>query len=70
MPLWNDKQDPIRSTGETGALPEISRRPPPMPGETTAPVGPDRSDELPAAPAGSSDLLLGAGAVFEGKLTF
>jgi cytoskeletal protein CcmA (bactofilin family) len=60
------KQDPMRGPGEAGAIPPPVAPPPVM------------KHEEPAAPAtreetkigASSDLLLGAGAEFEGKLTF
>jgi len=67
MPLWNDKPDPLRPSGDVGALPDSPRRPPPLQPDTTAAPAP-RGDE--SATGGSGDVLIGVGAEFEGKLTF
>jgi cytoskeletal protein CcmA (bactofilin family) len=70
MPLRNDKQDPLRSAGDTGPLADVSRRPPPLPGEPAIQGESHKGDGPSTSPDGSGDLLLGAGAEFEGKLTF
>jgi len=70
MALWN-KQEP--SPGPTGAVPASAPSASPAPKlEERAAMAETTRPELPASSAagGTSDLLLGAGAEFEGKLTF
>lgn len=79
MSLWN-KQDLTNEAGAIPAAPKQQAYPPAA--KTRDPVVPSaaqheesypmatRSEEIPARPTGTSDLLLGAGAEFEGKLTF
>ena len=70
MSLWN-KQEP--SPGPTGAEPASVPFASPAPKLEERPAMPVTTrQELPASSAvgGTSDLLLGAGAEFEGKLTF
>jgi cytoskeletal protein CcmA (bactofilin family) len=60
------KQDPMRSTSEAVAIPPPVAPPPVAKHEEPAAPGQREEPKLGA----SSDLLLGAGAEFEGKLTF
>lgn len=82
MSLWN-KQEPASETGAIPATPPAKQQTSYNPAaKTRDPVAPSaaqheesysmatKSEEIPARPTGSSDLLLGAGAEFEGKLTF
>jgi cytoskeletal protein CcmA (bactofilin family) len=72
MALWNPKQDmmPAPAPGAApGRVPELSQprnddlhAPPPVPVS--------RREDVAPPPASSSDLLLGPGAEFDGKLTF
>jgi cytoskeletal protein CcmA (bactofilin family) len=64
MALWNQKQEP--TTGPEGSPPSPARPPDAPPSRQEAPPAP-RPEESPSA---SSDLLLGPGAEFDGKLTF
>ena len=61
------KQDPMRGAAEAGAIPPPVAAPPPAI-KHEEPVAPAPRDETKLG--ASSDLLLGAGAEFEGKLTF
>ena len=68
MALWN-KQDPLPATTAAGPIPVPVAMPVPK-HEESLPMAMMTREE-PAMPlGGSSDLLLGAGAEFEGKLTF
>lgn len=72
MPFWNKQehsgpwsaQPPTPREGAAAAL-----TPPARP-EGNVAILPMKRDEIPTNLGGSSDLLLGAGAEFEGKLTF
>ena len=73
MAFWTNKQQPTPETTEPGTSmdPAPSTPPPPAPrDEEPYPMAMMKRDELPSALGGTSDLLLGAGAEFEGKLTF
>src|SRR5512138_1947619 len=74
MAFWTNKQQPTPETTETtgaSTSPEPSPPPPPAPrNEEPYPMAMMKRDELPSTLGGTSDLLLGAGAEFEGKLTF
>ena len=68
MSLWN-KQEPLPANREAGPIP-VPFSPVPQPKESF-PMAVQTREEVPNTPLGSSsDLLLGAGAEFEGKLTF
>jgi cytoskeletal protein CcmA (bactofilin family) len=68
MSLWN-KQEPLPATREAGPIP-VPFAPVPQHKESF-PMAVLTREEVPNTPLGSSsDLLLGAGAEFEGKLTF
>src|ERR1700687_2759614 len=68
MSLWN-KQEPLPANREAGPIP-VPFSPVPQPKESF-PMAVQTRAEVPNTPLGSSsDLLLGAGAEFEGKLTF
>jgi len=66
MALWN-KQDPLPAKSEAGPIPVPAAAPVPK-HEESYPMAMMTREE--PALGGSSDLLLGAGAEFEGKLTF
>ena len=68
MALWN-KQEPLPATSEAGPIQVPVATPVPK-HEESFPMAMTTREELPTALGGSSDLLLGAGAEFEGKLTF
>src|SRR5512141_3116141 len=70
MAFWN-KPDPITTSSEQ--RPDSTLAPAPTPTRTeerNVAILPMKRDEIPTSLGGSSDLLLGAGAEFEGKLTF
>src|SRR6266851_7959436 len=67
MSLWN-KQEPLPATSEPGSIPVPVATAVPK-HEESFPMAMTR-EELPTPLGGTSDLLLGAGAEFEGKLTF
>jgi len=69
MAFWNTKQEYAPVTGHPGPDPstapqQSAQQEEPMPMATM------KRDELPTSLGGSSDLLLGPGAEFDGKLTF
>ena len=68
MALWN-KQEPLATTSEPGAIPVPVATAVPKHEESFTMAMMTRED-LPTPLGGTSDLLLGAGAEFEGKLTF
>jgi cytoskeletal protein CcmA (bactofilin family) len=69
MALWN-KQEPLPATRETGPSP-VPFAPAVTQPKESHPMAMMTREEVPITPLGSSsDLLLGAGAEFEGKLTF
>jgi cytoskeletal protein CcmA (bactofilin family) len=70
MSYWNNKQEPLPATRETGPIPAPFTPAVPQHKESF-PMATVTREEVPTTPlASSSDLLLGAGAEFEGKLTF
>ena len=70
MASWSKQQEPVPNPYESRPIPGVIP-PPAAPQRAEAPVQvPARREEPAAAPAESSDLLLGAGVQFEGKLTF
>ncbi len=69
MALWN-KQEPLPATKEAGPIP-VPYAPAVPQHKESFPMAMLTREEVPTTPLGSgSDLLLGAGAEFEGKLTF
>lgn len=69
MSLWN-KQEPLPATRIAGPIP-VPVAPPVPQHEESFSMAMMTREEVPTTPLGSSsDLLLGAGAEFEGKLTF
>jgi cytoskeletal protein CcmA (bactofilin family) len=70
MALWN-KQEPLPATRETGPIPAPFAPAVPQHKESF-PMAAMTREEIPTTTpqGGNSDLLLGAGAEFEGKLTF
>jgi cytoskeletal protein CcmA (bactofilin family) len=70
MSFWNkQQQQPGLETSEAEVLP--ARTPPPSPKHKEPfSMATMKREELPTNLGGSSDLLLGSGAEFEGKLTF
>jgi cytoskeletal protein CcmA (bactofilin family) len=70
MALWNKQQEPSPATRETGPTP-VPFAPAATQPKESFPMATMTREEVPTTPLGSgSDLLLGAGAEFEGKLTF
>jgi cytoskeletal protein CcmA (bactofilin family) len=69
MAFWNPKQDSPPTTGHPGADPSSAPQQSAQQEEPMA-MATMKRDELPTSLGGSSDLLLGPGAEFEGKLTF
>ncbi len=69
MALWNNKQETMPSV-EPGPVPGRFTQIPPTRQEEVTPPPARREEPVPAAGAPSSDLLLGPGAEFDGKLTF
>ncbi len=69
MPFWNrpeQREEPAERRTPPGA-PEATPQPT---RERNVAILPMKRDEIPTSLGGSSDLLLGEGAEFEGKLTF
>ncbi len=70
MALWNNKQEQMPSV-DAGPVPGRYPEVPPVRREEIAPPAPRREEPAPAAASSQgSDLLLGPGAEFDGKLTF
>lgn len=72
MALWNNKQEQM-PTVDAGPVPGAPGRYPDLPArreDVPSPAPPAPRREEPTHPAQSSDLLLGPGAEFDGKLTF
>jgi cytoskeletal protein CcmA (bactofilin family) len=69
MPFWSDKQEPSPATSEPKPSSASPRQPATTHKEPSS-MATIKRDELPTSLGGTSDLLLGAGAEFEGKLTF
>src|SRR5512141_1883460 len=70
MALWNNKQEQMPSV-DTGPVPGRYPEVPPMRREEAATPAPAPRRDEPVHPAAQpSDLLLGPGAEFDGKLTF
>ncbi len=68
MAFWN-KQEPVPAASEAGPIP-VPVAPSAPTHEEQRPMAMISREELPTSLGGSSDLLLGAGAEFDGKLTF
>src|SRR5512142_1116394 len=69
MALWNNKQEQMPSV-ETGPVPgRYPEAPPPRREEIPTPA-PRREEPAVSSSSQASDLLLGPGAEFDGKLTF
>jgi cytoskeletal protein CcmA (bactofilin family) len=69
MALWNSKQDQMPSV-DAGPVPGRFMQTPPVRQDEALTPPPRRGDPAPASAGQSSDLLLGPGAEFDGKLTF
>lgn len=69
MALWNNKQETMPSV-EPSPVPGRFTQIPPTRQEEVTPPPARREEPVPMAGAPSSDLLLGPGAEFDGKLTF
>jgi cytoskeletal protein CcmA (bactofilin family) len=69
MALWNNKQETMPSV-EPSPVPGRFTQIPPTRQEDVTPPPARRQEPVPTAGAPSSDLLLGPGAEFDGKLTF
>jgi cytoskeletal protein CcmA (bactofilin family) len=69
MALWNNKQNPTPAPNEARPIPVPLPQPIPLKQEEPLPMAMMKREESPAS-AGASDLLLGEGCEFEGKLTF
>jgi cytoskeletal protein CcmA (bactofilin family) len=65
MASWSKQQEPVPNPHESRPIPAVIRPP-----RVEEPPAPARREEPPHELQQSSDLLLGAGVQFEGKLTF
>ena len=68
MALWN-KQEPLPASSGAGTV-SPPALPPALKHEERPGMSTMAREEVPASSGGASDLLLGAGPEFEGKLTF
>jgi cytoskeletal protein CcmA (bactofilin family) len=69
MALWNNKQEQMPSV-EAGPVPGRYPEVPPASRRDETPAPAPRREESSSSPSQTSDLLLGPGAEFDGKLTF
>lgn len=70
MASWSKQQEPVPNPYESRPIPGVIP-PPAAPQRAEAPVQvPAKREEPAATPTENTDLLLGAGVEFEGKLTF
>jgi len=69
MPFWNKQENaPAANEAEPKAAPPAP--PPPPSHEEPIAMATTKRDEMPSSAGGATDLSLGEGAEFEGKLTF